>query len=240
MKYMGSKNRIAKHILPFLQESLSGANNKYLEPFVGGANMIDKVSCDVRIGYDYNEYLIAMWQHLVSGWNPPESITREQYRDIRDNKSNYQKHLVGWVGINASYSGKWFGGYAGETKTKVGTVRDYYKEALSNVEKQVGGLSGVVFEHKDFFNLDVKGFTIYCDPPYRGTTRYKDSFDNERFELKLLQLAEHNSVFVSEYEMSNKDNFKELWSGKVKSSLSANGAVGGSVSSVEKLFKVVV
>ena len=42
MKYMGSKNRIAKHILPIILKDRI-ENQYYVEPFVGGANMIDKV-----------------------------------------------------------------------------------------------------------------------------------------------------------------------------------------------------
>jgi len=44
MKYMGSKNRIAKHLLPImLAECEKHGITKWVEPFVGGANMIDKV-----------------------------------------------------------------------------------------------------------------------------------------------------------------------------------------------------
>ena len=71
MKYMGSKNRIAKHILPImLAERKEG--QFWVEPFVGGANMIDKVDGN-RIGADFNEYLISLWQELQKGWIPPRS-----------------------------------------------------------------------------------------------------------------------------------------------------------------------
>ena len=44
MKYMGSKNRIAKHILPImLAEAEKNGITKWVEPFVCGVNMIDKV-----------------------------------------------------------------------------------------------------------------------------------------------------------------------------------------------------
>ena len=39
MKYLGSKNRIAKHILPIMLEHRKG-NMCWVEPFVGGANTI--------------------------------------------------------------------------------------------------------------------------------------------------------------------------------------------------------
>lgn len=38
IKYMGSKSRIAKHIVPIIQRYIDENNiKKYYEPFVGGA-----------------------------------------------------------------------------------------------------------------------------------------------------------------------------------------------------------
>ena len=58
MKYLGSKNRIAKNILPIMIKNRKDGQF-WVEPFVGGANMIDKVSGN-RIGSDSNEYVIAL------------------------------------------------------------------------------------------------------------------------------------------------------------------------------------
>ena len=60
MKYLGSKNRIAKFILPIM---INNANqlgcSTWVEPFVGGANLIDKVpNTFTRIGIDYNAHTI--------------------------------------------------------------------------------------------------------------------------------------------------------------------------------------
>ena len=44
MIYQGSKNRLAKYIVPILQSYID--KNKietYIEPFVGGGNVIDKI-----------------------------------------------------------------------------------------------------------------------------------------------------------------------------------------------------
>ena len=62
MKYMGSKNRIAKHILPIILKDRK-ENQYYVEPFVGGANIIDKVGGN-RIGADINPYLIEFFKGL--------------------------------------------------------------------------------------------------------------------------------------------------------------------------------
>jgi DNA adenine methylase len=42
MKYMGSKRRIAKEILPIILKDRK-PSQWYVEPFCGGANIIDKV-----------------------------------------------------------------------------------------------------------------------------------------------------------------------------------------------------
>ena len=42
MKYMGSKNRLSKELVPIIQKYIDSNNSKlYIEPFVGGANIID-------------------------------------------------------------------------------------------------------------------------------------------------------------------------------------------------------
>lgn len=70
---MGSKSRIAKHIVPILQECINdNALEVYVEPFVGGANVIDKIKCNTRKGYDKNKYLIALLQGItLPNQSPP-------------------------------------------------------------------------------------------------------------------------------------------------------------------------
>lgn len=56
MKYMGSKNRFAKELLPIiLKDRINGQH--YIEPFAGGMNLIDKVD-GKRIANEIKEYLI--------------------------------------------------------------------------------------------------------------------------------------------------------------------------------------
>ena len=105
MKYMGSKNRIAKHILPIILKDRK-ENQYYVEPFVGGANMIDKVDpliAPKRFGSDFNEYLPELWKAAESGWMPPYSLTEDEYKHIKNNKDSYPKELVAWVGFAISF-----------------------------------------------------------------------------------------------------------------------------------------
>lgn len=117
MKYMGSKNRISKHLKPIIESYLID-KDVYIEPFVGGANMIDKINFNNKIGSDLNKYVI------------------ESYKDT-------------------------------------------------------------------------KNAVIYCDIPYSGTTKYKNSFDRERFINFMLKLDESNVILVSEYDMPE-DNFTKI------------------------------
>ncbi len=233
MKYMGSKARIAKYILPIILDGRK-PGQYYVEPFAGGMNMISEVKGN-RIANDYNKYLISMWVELLNGWVPQE-YTKEEYLHIRANMDLYPNHEIGWVGFNCSYSGKFFGGFAGKTKTKAG-VRDYQKEALNNCMGQIKKLRRVIFKNSSYFDLDIPvGSIIYCDPPYQGTTGYKIEFDHDSFwEWCRVKTLEGNQVFISEYKAP--EDFICLWSKKFRSSLSANGKSGGSKNSIEKLFK---
>ena len=110
MKYMGSKNRIAKHILPIMLMDRK-PDQWWVEPFVGGANMIDKVD-GKRLGNDCNKYLIALLKELQMQipFEPPH-IGEQEYKTIQHNKDKYPDWLVGYVGFNLSFAAKFFGGY---------------------------------------------------------------------------------------------------------------------------------
>ncbi|QJD54721.1 putative DNA adenine methylase [Pseudomonas phage MR4] len=230
---MGSKARLATSILPFIQKALL-VNKAYVEPFLGGANMMSEVVADVRIGGEFNKYVAAMWTALIGGWVPEVNYSREDYNRIKSDP-DYCPHIRGYVGICCSYSGKWFGGYAGITNT-AGGLRDYQKEAHNNVMKQLKGLVGVEVKHCSYEDLRLDtACTIYCDPPYRGTTKYKDEFDSDKFFEWARHMVEQGHILlVSEYQAPT--DFVELWRKDVKSSLSANGSSGGSKTSTERLF----
>ena len=222
MKYMGSKRRIAKHIAPILNDAIKKSNiTKYIEPFVGGANMIQHIECENKYGLDSNEYLIAMWNALQSGWLPPESISKEEYVAIRDNKEAYSKELVAFTGFVTTYKSKWFGGYAGVGVEKNGKQRFYYDESKRNILKQLSELKNIGFHLKDFRNIDqekMRGCLVYCDPPYESTTNYRDGFDHDVFWNFVRDISCYNLVYTSEYNAP--DDFESIWEGVVTTSLS--------------------
>lgn len=233
MKYMGSKARLSKDISPIINKLIEDNNIKiYIEPFVGGANMIEHIRCDTRIGIDNNNYLISLWNDLIDGWNPPREMSRELYNNIKDNKESYGESLVAVAGFCATYNAKWFGGYAGRVTTKIGTIRDYYDEAVRNIIKQRDNLLDVRFIHKSYNELNVKGAVIYCDPPYQGTTQYGTSkdFNHDEFWNKVREWSKNNIVLVSEYNAP--DDFKCIYEKTLTTTLDKNSRK----KDTEKLF----
>ena len=87
MKYMGSKNRIAKHLLPIMLAECEKHNiNKWVEPFVGGANMIDKVPDSLeRVGYDLNDHVIHA---LIDIRDRPNDLFDSFSKELRDFHKN--------------------------------------------------------------------------------------------------------------------------------------------------------
>ena len=222
MKYVGSKNRISKYIVPILQDCIDKNSIEiYYEPFVGGANLIDKIHCKERIGNDIHPQLIAMFNELQKGWQPPSHISEEEYNKVRENKELYPDYYVGFVGFNSTFGAKYFGGYARGFKADKITPRDISNEAYRNLMKQMPQIMDVSFLCSDYkYNkyCDLQNALIYCDPPYQDTTKYAtDTFDHDEFWNWCRKMSQHNKVFVSEYNAP--DDFDCIWYKQVTTSL---------------------
>ena len=198
MQYMGSKNRIAKHILPIMLAERK-PDQWWVEPFVGGANMIDKVEGN-RIGNDSHEFLIALLVALRDGYMPPTDISKELYYAVKSKPQEYPKELVGFVGFLCSFGGKWWGGYAFNKKGD-----NYAERGSSCLVKQAKNLDGVVFKSGSYLELEIpENSLIYCDPPYANTSKYKDDFNHAVFwDWCRTKTKSGHTVFISEYSAPN-------------------------------------
>lgn len=232
LKYVGSKHRISKHIVPIIQSAIDeNTVTEYYEPFVGGCNVIDKIKCKNRFASDNNEYLIAFWRALQNGWNPCDiDMTKELYVDIKDNMSQYPPEVVALAGLCATYNAKWFGGYAGIVTTKIGTQRNYYDEAVRNILKQIPDVQTIVFNHCDYTEIQPHGSVVYCDPPYQGTTKYVGDFDSEKYWDWVREVSKNNIVFCSEYNAP--EDFECIWQKDLTTTLDKNSRSNAT----EKLF----
>lgn len=200
MRYLGGKARLAPWICNLINKERTSLNQWYVEPFVGGANVICNIEGN-RIAIDNNKYVIAMWQALQKGWIPPINYTQEQYNAIRTNPEKYKLEVVGFVGT-CSFGGKWFGGLARPHHKNNGIIRNYSLEAKTSVLKQIQSMLKVKFYNLDSLKINKfpRDAIIYCDPPYENTTKYKDDFDSTRFWLWAKELSKKHVVLVSSFK----------------------------------------
>ena len=233
MKYMGSKNRIAKEILPIMLKDRG--DRTWVEPFVGGANMIDKVD-GKRIGSDLNEYLIEALKLIRDKPTEiPELITENDYQEARDKKE--LNGITGFIGFAMSFGGKWFGGYRRDvagTKGCIENMTTQTRRSRQNAIQQSKNIQGVDFISKSYSYLQIpENSIIYCDPPYEGTTKYKDGFNHGNFWKWCREKAkEGHIIYVSEYNAPS--DFNCVWEKEISNSLSKDNA---GKTAIEKLFK---
>lgn len=194
MKYMGSKNRIAKHILPIILKDRK-PGQWYVEPFVGGGNMIEKVD-GKRFGADLNPYVIKALELIRD--NPesiPDVITEAEYKAAQRDKP--LTGIVGFIGFAMSFGGKWFGGYRRDkagTKGCIENMRTQTRRSKQAAIKQSRLIKGVYFLSAGYQDLEIQNSSIiYCDPPYANTTKYKDDFDHEVFLAMVSSQSERGS-----------------------------------------------
>jgi DNA adenine methylase len=232
MKYMGSKNRIAKEILPIMLKERG--QRTWVEPFVGGANVIDKVG-GVRIGNDNQQYVIALYKALQNGWKPPIEVSSDFFFEVENNKDNFPKELVGYLGTQLTFGCEWWGSFRRDNTGK----RKYDLEAYNNVMKQQPNLIGIEFNCSDYRDLQIPNNSlIYCDPPYRGVRKYVGNvkFDSDIFwEVCRNWSKQGHIVFISEYDAPT--DFECVWSKEISASANNSIKTGQGLKAVEKLFK---
>lgn len=235
MKYVGSKSRIAKQIIPILMDGHDQAK-PYIEPFVGGANMIDKVPADIRVGIDSNPHLVALLQALRDGWAPPRLVTEEDYQRLKADPDS-DPVMAAYAGFACSFGGKWFGGYARRYRDRLReeTERLTSGEAYRNATRQAPLLAGIQFIQGDVFTLaPPAGSTIYCDPPYRNTMGYRGAggFDHDRFWDTAKQWARARGCRVFVSENSAPDFAEVVWSATLRNEINK------SKKRAERLYKI--
>ena len=109
MQYFGGKARISKHLAEFLNGLLEDGQ-PFVDAFCGSCNVVSKIDPDrIRVANDVHYELIEMWKALQNGWVPPDDVSYEDYKHIKQHGLPHEK---AFVGFGCSFSGKYWGGYA--------------------------------------------------------------------------------------------------------------------------------
>ena len=224
MVYMGSKAKYANYIVPILQKCIDDNQvTTYIECFVGGANIIDKIQCLNRYGYDRSDTLIALLDLASKDFN---KVLKDGNRELWDKGKAYVKDGkmpddmsladIGAMEFFASFSNGGFPrGYAKNTET-----RNYFNEAYRNMQSQAPRLKNIIFKSQNYWELDkdIKNAVIYLDPPYKDTKQYgyanEEKIDYDKFGNWVRELSKNNFVFISEQQAP--DDFEIIWEQDVK------------------------
>jgi site-specific DNA-adenine methylase len=214
--YHGGKQRIGKQLAEVIvDESIDIAEEGgfeikgYCEPFCGMLGVYRHIpelfeeegfdELDYLAG-DANKSVIKMWQAAQQGWKPPTKCTKVQFNKIKRSKSPTAEK--GFVGHACTYRGVFLDAYFDHSTSKIRGNR----ERVIAIAHDMGDVKFSAGTYDRYSHL--KGYIIYCDPPYADTDcRYFDGegyfdrldFDTKTFWQWVKMMAQDNIVFVSEY-----------------------------------------
>lgn len=185
MVYMGSKNKLSKYLKPIIESYLKQGWS-YVEPFVGGANMIDKIEWDHKLGYDINKPLIQLLKYGaykaalcdkkgIEFKLPDDEINKEVFVKYRqDFKNGKATPKIGFVGLMCQL-GKFYRSYEQDEEKR--------SQLKKNIEKQFSKplFYNTHFEYSDYRDLNLKNAVIYCDPPYSNANYYTVNNKTNKF-----------------------------------------------------------
>ena len=243
MRYFGGKSRIAKHIAPFIQESVD-STGRFASLFLGGGSVEQYIKCEHKILSDFHPYLIAMYKKLQNEGTGflPNNVNEEEYNRLKEKSlkgfvlNDEENALIGFVGFACSFAGKWFGGYARDNKHS----RNFADVAKRGLQKKLnnGLLDNAKIGCYSYLSFDyLNGYTIYLDPPYAKTTGYSlGKFDSALFWEVSKQLSLNNDVFVSECICPVEHDV--LWKKEVKRDM-RNTKNKREINATEKLIKLI-
>jgi DNA adenine methylase len=180
MHYLGSKARHAADII-----SITTANRRvdqiYVEPFVGGGNVINKVPQGAgRIANDKNVGMVSLLHALGNlGWTPPETMSKAEWQRIMKKAPvlaklpTLEQAEFAFAATGPTFGSMWCGQWAKDYPGMEGTR---YRQARDAALKDAPGLKGIEFHSGSYSDLVFPDESlIYCDPPYVGTTDYAGS-----------------------------------------------------------------
>ena len=243
MQYKGSKRLLKKELIPILTQYRG--DKPFIDMFTGGANLVDGIKGGKIIANDINTKLIAMWQKLQDGWQPPKYVTKKEYYEVKE--MHDKPHLQAYVGF-CSFGSKYFGGYPNTDERRTSEL--YWLQHYNFLMRQLPLLKDVQFTNHNYktfpFDYYLKGqrAIIYCDKPYEDTDKYtvrnevtgkNMGFDHDAFWewVRKTSIEQRHIMYVSEYNAP--PDFTKVWEKKVTVGLSTTKAI----QQTEKLFRFI-
>jgi DNA adenine methylase len=232
MQYIGSKRRLAKHLLPIILKDRQ-PDQWYIEPFVGGANMIENVPGPNVIGADADIHTIRALHAIrdTPTLLPKDSniLTKEAYQAVQYKYRNTPHKITDvdcYVLIACAFRGVFNRGYSGGLeRDNCDRIASQYRAAQKQSKLlQDKALICTKYNELILFPNSI----IYCDPPYQSTQGYGIEFNHDEFwQWCRDKHKEGHTIFVSEYNAPG--DFTCIWERELINNLNTKKAT-------EKLF----
>lgn len=212
MQYQGGKSRLAKHFAPVIEKALAATGGWLYEPFTGGFNIQPALSPGVvrsALNGDAHRGLIVLYEAVKAGWDPPATLTREEYEELKEER-DWSKPVTAFAAFGCSFRAYEFGGFG---------LPNGAERARNGLLRKAKSMGPVTFRWQDFeegsLDCDLEGrATIYADPPYINTAGYLSGtgFDHPRFYRWCGRMADAGHVvLVSEFTPPAGVDYQVVW-----------------------------
>lgn len=229
MRYLGGKAKIAKRLTGYINEQLE-PGQPFVDLFCGAGNIISQIDPNrERIANDANLAVVSVLRATVDGFEFPDLVTEEDYKQARSLPKDNPLH--GFILIGCSFAGGYKGGFARSNRG-----RNYADTTRRGLLKKKPGLTGVYFLSQDYSQVAIpEDALVYCDIPYHGTTKYKGvTFCHDEFYHWVER--QPNTILISEYGGSyNPLNLPIVW--ELESRKSLRDKNGECVTTKEILYR---
>ncbi len=210
MQYMGGKARLARKFAPILQQRLA-AGGRFVEPFVGGFNLVPVIQPAASFCSDIHPGLISLYSALQAGtFSPPEHIGESEYQALR-RRGDWDNPLTAFAAFGCSFGGREWEGYARDKRK----TESFACTARRGILRKLERMAGVEFKCIDYQSTPIRaGDVLYADPPYLDTKPYHrvGKFDHAAFFGWCEDIASKGvSVFVSEFTAPQRPRWQEVW-----------------------------
>lgn len=200
MQYLGGKSRLAKEIAAHLDALAKPIGAQIEDRFCGALSVAAAIKHRPLICSDANAALICTLRHVQDGWEPPLNLSEEEYRKLKE-RNDPSDPLTAFAAAGCSFGGKWWGGYARQTKG-LNYAACASRSLIRKIRKPASFEILCRDYREDLFKKTRRPRVVYFDPPYRDSVGYPavGAFDHDEFWTLARSLADAGvTVRVSEY-----------------------------------------
>lgn len=249
LNYTGGKYKLLSQIIPLFPNKI----NTFVDLFGGGFNVGININANNIIYNEKDFHIVELLKYFKN--NDIDSLLEEAdniigkfklskenqdgYNNLRDYYNNQNSNpMVFYILLCYAFNNQIRFNQEGKYNMPFGKNRSSFNPMLR--KRFILFVEALQRLECDFTNLDFRYFPfqiltdgdfVYCDPPYEGTTKYKDDFDHKAYWNWVREMSKNNIVLCSEYNAP--DDFECIWTKQLTTTLDN----ASRIKATEKLFK---